>query len=82
MKWLGWLFTLSGGLMILIGLIPAVLIYPGKSPELTFTNPEYLYSVVFEFPEHWIWQIGIVVMIIGLWLIRKIAKRGIEGNRG
>lgn len=67
---LGFFLILEGLYTTIIGFVSLLLFYLGKSPEISLGHRSYWGFILFEDVGHWIWQIGMVMILIGV-LIKK-----------
>lgn len=65
------IMVVIGMFMIIIGLLPAFILYPGMGEGLTWGSTSYLKFLIFQTDEHWVWQIGLLVVILGVILSRR-----------
>ncbi|MBA4603928.1 hypothetical protein [Thermoactinomyces mirandus] len=65
------IMVVIGMFMIIIGLLPAFILYPGMGGGLTWGSTSYLNFLIFQTDEHWVWQIGLLVVILGVILSRR-----------
>jgi len=72
MKLLAILLTVGGSLSSIFGLFPVIFVYPTKHWD---TTSDYWNHVFFQAPDRLFWQIGLIILIIGLILLYKTKKR-------
>lgn len=65
LKLISYSLIILGSLSTLFGLFPIIFLYPDKPFELTW------YWVLFQDSDRWFWQLGIIVLMIGIAMVYK-----------
>ncbi|GAA0451634.1 hypothetical protein [Alkalibacillus silvisoli] len=76
MKLIAKVLIVIGFLSVLLGIIPTIftlIVYPSVEWETVLDLIAY---VLFETPERGLWQVGVVIWLIGLWLLSRERKKG------
>lgn len=66
-KFSAYFLVVVGGFSTVFGLFPVIFLYPYKFSSTS----NYLMFVLLQTEDRWFWQVGIVVLIIGVILIKK-----------
>ncbi|MFB4166899.1 hypothetical protein [Virgibacillus sp. JSM 102003] len=70
-KVFSYLLTVLGGLSTVFGLFPVIFLYPYKFSQTS----DYLTFIFFETEDRWFWQIGVIVLVIGIILLYKNKRK-------
>lgn len=71
MRIISLLLRVIGVIMIVLGLLPAFILYPGKGGGFDWGSASYYEFLVFKADERWIWQIGLLLVIFSFFIKKK-----------
>ncbi len=67
------IFIGLGVISIVVGVFPIVFVYPTEPWDGVL---DFLTYILLDAPDRGFWQIGIVLLLVGIWLLKKQRKKG------